>query len=71
MVLYGLKSSAAAFREFLSERVDEMGFKSIIVDPNVWIRPATKADGEQYCEFILVNVDDLISIIQGAVSVIR
>ena len=47
-----------------------MGFKSIIADPDVWIRPATKPDGEHYCEFILVYVDDLLAIRQDAVSVI-
>ena len=69
--LYGLKSSGAVFRAFLAERLSEMVFKSSIVDPDVWIRPATKADGDHYYEFILVYVDNLIAIIQDAVVVIR
>ena len=48
--LYGLKSAGAAFRAFLSERLDEMGFRSSIADPDVWMRPATKSDGEEYYE---------------------
>ena len=59
------------FRAFLAERLDEMGFKSSIIDPDVWIRPATKADGEHYYEFILVYVDNLLAMIQCALSVIR
>ena len=35
MTLYDLKSSGAAFREILAERLDEMGFKSSILDPDV------------------------------------
>jgi hypothetical protein len=57
--LYGLKSSGVAFREFLAERLDEMGFKSTNIDPDVWIRPATKPDGKEHYEYILVYVDDI------------
>ena len=71
MELYGLKSSGAAFRELLAEQLDKMGFKSSIADPDVWIRPTTKAYGEDYYEFILVYVDNLLAISQYAVSVIR
>ena len=40
--LYGLKSSGAAFRASLAERLDDIGFKSSIADPDVWMRPAVK-----------------------------
>ena len=60
--LYGLKSSGAAFRAFLAERLDEMGFKSSLADPDVWFREATKEDGKEYYEYILVYVDDLLAI---------
>ena len=36
--LYGLKSSGAAFRAFLEEQLDYMGFKSSIVDPDFRMR---------------------------------
>ena len=71
MELYGLKSSGAAFREFFAEQLDKMGFKSSIADPDVWIRPTTKAYGENYYEFILVYVDNLLAVSQYAVSVLR
>ena len=48
MAMYGLKSSGAASRALSAEQLDEMGFKTSIADPDVWIRPVTKADGEQY-----------------------
>ena len=46
--LYGLKISGAAFRAFLAERLDDMGFKSSIADPGVWMREDMKSDGEEY-----------------------
>jgi hypothetical protein len=41
--LYGLKSSGAAFRSFLAERLDDMNFKPSMADPDVWMRAAVKA----------------------------
>ena len=71
MALYDLKSSGSALRSFLVERMDKMGFKSSIADPDVWIRPATKIDDEQYYDFILLYVDDMFAISQYLVSAIR
>ena len=39
-----------------------MGFKSTNIDPDVWLRPAVKPDGEEYYEYILVYVDDILAI---------
>ena len=64
--LYGLRSSGAAFRAFLAETLDKIGFKSSLADPDVWLRAATKADGEEYYEYILVYVDDILCISQDA-----
>ena len=48
MALYGFKLSGDTFRSFLSEQLNNMVFKSSIADPDAWIRPATKADGDHY-----------------------
>ena len=60
--LYGLRSSSAAFRSFLAETLDNMGFKSSEADPDVWLRPAMKPDGEEYYEYVLCYVDDVLGI---------
>ena len=60
--LYHLKSSGAAFRAFLAETLDEIGFKSSEADPDVWLKPAVKTDGEEYYKYILVYVDDILYI---------
>ena len=69
--LYGLKSSGAAFRSFLATKLDSMGFKSTLADPDVWIRPAVKPDGEEYYQYILVYVDDLLCIAHDATAPLR
>ena len=60
----------AAFRAFLVERLDEMGFKSSISDPDIWLHPEVKPYGEQYYEFVLVYVDDILGIIINAMEVL-
>ena len=54
--LYGLKSSGAAFRAFLAERLDDIGFKSSIADPDVWMRPATKEGGRNIVSTFCVTL---------------
>ena len=53
MALYSLKYSGAAFREFLEEMLGDIGFRSSIANPGVWMRAATKPTGETYYEYIL------------------
>ena len=69
--LYGLKSTGASFRAFMAEKLDEIGFKSSMGDPDVWMRPAAKPDGEEYYEYILVYVDDIISVSHKALEVME
>lgn len=61
--LYGLKSSGAAWRSFLSECLfDSLHFSPCRADNDVWIRPAQKADGTQYYEMVLVYTDDILCV---------
>mgnify|MGYP003326537431 FL=1 len=60
--LYGLKSAGAAFRAHLASTLDDMSFKPSHADPDVWMRPATKIDGEEYYEYVLVYVDDILAL---------
>ena len=60
--LYGLKSAPLAFRSFLAQNVEDLGFFSSEADPDVWMRVATKPDGEEYYEYILCYVDDILCI---------
>jgi hypothetical protein len=60
--LYGLKSSGAAYRNHLASYLRELNFRSCLADPDVWLRTATRQDGEAYYEYLLVYVDDLLAL---------
>ena len=59
--LYGLKSARASFRQYLAGKIYDLGFKPSAADPDVWMHPATKADGMKYYEYVLVYVDDILT----------
>ena len=59
--LYGLKSSGASWRAHLAATLREkLGFTPCRADGDVWMRKATKADGEKYYEYLLVYTDDIL-----------
>ena len=61
--LYGLKSSALQFRNFLADTLgNTLGFKASLADPDIWLKPATSESGTKYYSYILVYVDDLLII---------
>ena len=60
--LYGLKSAGAAFRSLLADTLMDTGYKPTKADPDVWLRPAVKANGFEYYEMVLCYVDDILSI---------
>lgn len=69
--LYGLKSASAAFRSFMAKRLDAIGFKSCVADPDVWLRPAVKDDGSEYYEYILMYVDDILAISMDSTKILK
>jgi hypothetical protein len=60
--MYGLKSSGAAWHAQLSSTLRDMNFTPSLADPDVWMRPSAKPNGEEYYEYILVYVDDILVI---------
>ena len=61
-VLYGLKSSGAAFRAFLERTLDEMGYRPRYANLDLWLRPAVNTDGFKYYKYILCYVDNVLCI---------
>ena len=58
--LYGLKSSALAWRNHISEiPSNHLGFQSYLADPDIWFKPTTDKTGEEYYTYILVYDDYL------------
>ena len=68
--LYGLKSSGAAYRAHFATTLIEMGFTSCMADPDVWMRPARKANGFTYYEYILTYVDDCLVVSHDPKSIV-
>ena len=60
--LYGLKSSGFSWKKMLTQNLEDMGYKSSIADPDVFIRMATKPNGDEYYEFLLTYVDDCLCV---------
>jgi hypothetical protein len=67
--LYGLKSSGAAWRSHFANDLRDMGFQLSLADPDVWLRAATKSNGFEYYEYILVYVDDQLTISENAKAI--
>ena len=59
--LYELKSASASFRSYVTDALDNAGYQSSPADPDVWLRPALKPDGEKCYDYVMTYVDDLIA----------
>ena len=60
--LYGLKLSGFSWKKMLVQNLEDMGYKSSIADPDVFIQPAAKPDGFEYYEFLLMYVDKCLCV---------
>ena len=60
--LYGLKSSGARWRDHMAATLREAGFVSCKGDPDVWMRPKVKPNGDKYWEYVLCYVDDILCV---------
>ena len=58
--LYGGKAAGRDFRNHLCSCMEFLNFKSCLADPDVWMRPVIKSDGNTYYEYILLYVDDAL-----------
>jgi hypothetical protein len=58
--LYGLRSSSPRWHDHLVATLREAGFKACKADADVWMRPAIKADGSKYYEYVLCYIDDIL-----------
>jgi hypothetical protein len=63
LVLYGLKSSGAAWRAMFSIFVtNTLGFTPTHINPDVYYRKSNRPNGDAYYEYMLVYVDDVLAI---------
>ena len=69
--LYGGKSAGRDFRNHLRECMSHLKFISCPADPDVWMRPALKADGTKYWEYVLLYVDDVLVVSDRGEELLR
>lgn len=69
--LYGGKAAGRDFRNHLRSCMRHLGFSSCPADPDVWLRPAEKSNGNEYYEYILLYTDDALVISENAENVLR
>ena len=70
--LYGLKSSGAAFRKYLAGILTDLGFTSCVyTDADVWRKPITKKNGNEYYSYILTYVDDCLVVHEDPEQIIH
>ena len=64
--LYGLKSIGAALHNHLADCMRHIGYSSCLTDPDLCMKPITKANVESYYSYILNYVDAVIFISKEA-----
>ena len=69
--LYGGKSAGRDFRNHLRACMRHLDFTSCPADPDVWMRPALKADGSQVYEYVLLYTDDVLFVSENGGTVLR
>jgi hypothetical protein len=61
--LFGLKSSRAAWRALLQQRIVDMGFMLTVADQDVYCKRRTSNKGNfEYWKLLLIYVDDILVI---------
>ena len=61
--LYGLKSAGAAWREHLSSVIQQqLKYKPSMADNDIYFKEKVNTNGEKYYAYLVVYVDDLLSI---------
>ena len=69
--LYGLKSAGAAFRSHMADCMETLGYKPCKADQDLWMKPATKSNGDKYWTYVLFYVDDCLAIDVDAVAILK
>ena len=62
--LYGGKCAGADYWRHVRMAMEDMGFHSCPADPDVWMRPASKVDGTEYWQYVLLYTDDILAIME-------
>ena len=51
--------------------MEHLGFEACLADPDVWMRPAIRANGQEYFEYVLLYTDDALVVSETPENIIR
>ena len=61
--LYGLRSAGASWRSHLSNAItNDLKYKACKADGDIYMKPKKRADGSKYYSYLVVYVDDILSV---------
>jgi hypothetical protein len=69
--LYGLKGSGSSYRNHVADCMLHLGYEPCKADPDLWMMPKTRDDGFEYYAYVLIYVDDMLSISHEGLSDMR
>ena len=69
--LYGGKAAGADYWKHVRQAMLDMNFKSCTADPDVWLRPGTKADRTTYNQYMPLYTDDIFCIMENPDEFLR
>ncbi len=69
--LYGGKVAGRDFWHHRRECMGRLGFTSSRADPDVWFKLSKRSTGEEYYEYVLLYVDNVLVISEQAEAVLR
>lgn len=69
--LYRGKAAGRDFSNHLRACMQYLDFVSCLADPDVWMRPAKKADGSEYYEFVLLYIDDALVMSENGEKILQ
>ena len=55
----------------MARKLDEIGFQSSPADPDVWLRHVVKFNGEEYYEWVVMYVDDILAISMDPTAILK
>ena len=61
-VLYGGNVAGVNFQNHLRDCMEDLGFESCLVDPDLWMKVSVKPNNDRYWHYVLLYVDYILSI---------
>ena len=58
--IYGIRSTRSSLWKYLGNMLDKIVSQKPVYDPDIWLKPEVKSDGETYSEYVICYIDKII-----------